>query len=100
MLFWMGGVWHPLIRSLHNLYLSLLSRPVQGVPDKLKCTYKDFIVRSVVERKKGEHRLYWQEEMEEYRRLDIFSQEAEAGRLLKTYDAGYLDRVRQRGEAR
>ena len=39
--------------ELNNLYISLLARPEQGPLVLLSCTYKDHIVSSLVEKRRG-----------------------------------------------
>ncbi|MCP4150945.1 MAG: amino acid adenylation domain-containing protein, partial [bacterium] len=56
--------------ELLNTYFTLSSNPV-FVPSKLKCTFKNFIVEHLIEKKKNENILYWQKELEDYQRLDF-----------------------------
>ncbi|MCP4214565.1 MAG: amino acid adenylation domain-containing protein, partial [bacterium] len=56
--------------ELHNTYFALSSDPA-FVPGKLKCSYKDFIIEHLIEKKKKENIRYWQKELEDYQKLDF-----------------------------
>jgi amino acid adenylation domain-containing protein len=61
-----------LLTELHNTYFQLKTAP-DYVPPKLKCTYKDFVIDQLVEKKKGKSTDFWQRELGGYKRLEFFS---------------------------
>ena len=63
-----------LITELNNVYLNLLAKPEDVSVTDLKCTYKDFVVESLAEKKNDKNKNFWVNEMSDYKRLDIFSQ--------------------------
>ncbi|HLP45551.1 MAG TPA: amino acid adenylation domain-containing protein [Candidatus Kapabacteria bacterium] len=59
-----------LMTEINNTYLRLKSEPA-FVPEKLKTTYKDFIIEEVTRRKRTENAEYWKMELDGYKRLDF-----------------------------
>ncbi|MCX6580369.1 MAG: amino acid adenylation domain-containing protein [Candidatus Aminicenantes bacterium] len=59
-----------LMTELNNTYLKLKSAPT-FVPQKLKSSYRDFVLEQLTEKKKIEVAEYWRSELEDYKRLDI-----------------------------
>ncbi|ASZ12168.1 non-ribosomal peptide synthetase [Chitinophaga sp. MD30] len=82
--------------ELNNLYWDLQKNQAPAALRPLKCTYKDFVVESIVEKKNGKNKEFWKQEMAGYKRLDIFSGDAEQQQLEKTYPAAYLKQIQQR----
>ncbi|MBK8551809.1 MAG: hypothetical protein IPL53_12385, partial [Ignavibacteria bacterium] len=82
--------------ELNNLYLNLLENPDHAVLPSLACTYRDFVMENIAEKRSEENRTFWQNEMSEYKRLDIFTQESSIERINKIYDKEYLDRLNRK----
>ncbi|MEO7583966.1 MAG: non-ribosomal peptide synthase/polyketide synthase [Ferruginibacter sp.] len=83
--------------ELNNLCLGMAANkvsPQYSVP--LKCTYKDFIIESIAEKRNDHNIAFWQQEMSDYKRLDIFSEESVNLKYLKKYNRGYLDLLNER----
>ncbi|WP_066501702.1 non-ribosomal peptide synthetase [Abyssisolibacter fermentans] len=59
------------VTELHNTYLKLKSDP-DFVPEKLKNTYKDYVVQQVIEKQNAESVNYWKNHLDGYKRLDLF----------------------------
>ncbi|HET9278260.1 MAG TPA: condensation domain-containing protein, partial [Flavitalea sp.] len=82
--------------ELNNLYLELLSEPAKNAIAPLRVTYKDFIVESLAERRNESNKRFWLNEMEGYKRLDIFSQESASQKLNRTYSVEFLNILENR----
>ncbi|WP_425430497.1 non-ribosomal peptide synthase/polyketide synthase [Chitinophaga niastensis] len=85
--------------ELNNLYLKLKVQPNQPLLPLLNCTYKDYVIENIAEKKSPVNRSFWKDEMHEYKRLNIFSREAADLRLVKKYSISYLNDLKQRTEA-
>ncbi|WP_254846670.1 non-ribosomal peptide synthetase [Hymenobacter sp. CRA2] len=62
------------VTELNNLYLQLGDEP-DYQPTPLKSSYKDFIVQHEADKQDAAVRAYWQQELADYKRLDLFSDE-------------------------
>ncbi|WP_106531354.1 non-ribosomal peptide synthetase [Chitinophaga niastensis] len=82
--------------ELNNLYLSLKAQPVQPALPPLKCTYKDYVIENIAEKRNAANRAFWKNELHEYKRLDITSDKADQQRLLQTFDPAYLGELKRR----
>jgi len=82
--------------ELNNLYLSLAAGEKQYLAPPLKCTYKDFIIQSIVEKRSDSNKKFWETEMKGYRRLDIFTQKEVYQRAVRAYDADFIALLRKR----
>ena len=82
--------------ELNNLYLELLADPAQDSIAPLRVTYKDFIVESLAERKNENNKRFWINEMDGYKRLDIFSQEPASQKLNRTYSVDFYTTLESR----
>ena len=82
--------------ELNNLYLNLLTEPEQTILPLLNCTIKDFVTESMAEKKNDENKAFWINEMSDYKRLDVFTQEPVNERFIKTYSKDFLDVLIQR----
>jgi amino acid adenylation domain-containing protein len=60
--------------ELNNIYLTLKSNP-GFVPGKLKGSYKEFVIEQIAEKKKTETIDYWRKELNDYKRLKLFTLE-------------------------
>ena len=78
--------------ELNNLYLKL-SENINYEVALLKSNYKDFIVHHEMNRKDDAIRSFWQKELSEYERLDLFTDQEESGEFTCSYDNEYLKRV-------
>ncbi|MGD2091037.1 MAG: amino acid adenylation domain-containing protein [Candidatus Aminicenantes bacterium] len=56
--------------ELNNIYLKLETNP-NYIPEKLKSSYRDFIVEQVAHKKIEEIRDYWRNELEDYKRFSF-----------------------------
>ncbi|MCP5047212.1 MAG: amino acid adenylation domain-containing protein [bacterium] len=56
--------------ELNNIYVRLKSDP-GFVPDKLKSSYKDFVIEQMAEKKKIETVEYWKNELQDYKRFQL-----------------------------
>ncbi|PSL42361.1 amino acid adenylation domain-containing protein, partial [Chitinophaga niastensis] len=82
--------------ELNNLYLLLKAQPHLNILPPLKCTYKDYVIENITEKKNVENRHFWENELREYKRLNIFSEIPDNKRLIRTYDSAYLDELKRR----
>ncbi|MCU0286591.1 MAG: condensation domain-containing protein, partial [Acidobacteria bacterium] len=57
-----------LMAEIKTTYLKLIENPVY-VPQKLKNSYKVFVVEQIIEKKKKENIEFWQRELEDYKRI-------------------------------
>jgi tyrocidine synthetase-3 len=62
------------VTELNNLYLTLGQNPAYK-PGALKSSYRDFVIQHETDRKDHAVRAYWQQELEGYKRLDLFTEE-------------------------
>jgi amino acid adenylation domain-containing protein len=81
--------------ELNNLYLQLIRDPAEISVTRLKCSYKDFIVESIAEKRSIDNGTFWQQEMSEYKRVDIFSQGSVDEKLSRSYGPEYLKDISQ-----
>jgi amino acid adenylation domain-containing protein len=82
--------------ELNNLYLQLKAGADVPPLQPLKCTYRDYVLSHIVEKRNVENREFWKNDLDEYKRLNIFTQEAEDKRLVTTYEPAYLELLQQR----
>ncbi|MBC9929147.1 non-ribosomal peptide synthetase [Chitinophaga qingshengii] len=82
--------------ELNNLYLRLKAGEEVPPLEPLKCSYRDYVIEQIIEKRNAENREFWQQELAEYKRLNIFTQEAEDKRLVTTYEPAYLALLQQR----
>jgi amino acid adenylation domain-containing protein/non-ribosomal peptide synthase protein (TIGR01720 family) len=82
--------------ELFNLCSQLIREPEQITLPLLKCTYKDFIIESLVARNSDGNAQFWKNELEDYKRLDIFSAENDFQVLDYQYDAALVAQLKGR----
>ncbi|SFE91411.1 non-ribosomal peptide synthase domain TIGR01720/amino acid adenylation domain-containing protein [Chitinophaga sp. CF118] len=82
--------------ELFNLCTSLLNQPEQPTLPMLKCTYKDFIIENLVAKRSDDNGLFWKNELADYKRLDIFTEEQDYQVLEHTYDASFIALLKER----
>jgi amino acid adenylation domain-containing protein len=66
------------ITELNNMYLALKS-DAGFVPQRLKSSYRDFVVQEMVEKRNEASARFWQQELTGYRRLDFSGLGEESG---------------------
>ncbi|MBW8684661.1 non-ribosomal peptide synthetase [Chitinophaga rhizophila] len=83
--------------ELNNLYLRLLQdKSVNDLLIPLKCTYRHFVMESLVEKRSGKHASFWQQQMEGYKRLRLFTHNPEQRKYIQTYDSNYWKQLKRR----
>ncbi|MCP5105018.1 MAG: amino acid adenylation domain-containing protein, partial [bacterium] len=67
------------------------------VPQTLTCTYKDAVVKELVEKRKSENITYWQTELQDYKRIDFFGKQKKSDELMEVtgpfYDEVFFGRL-------
>jgi amino acid adenylation domain-containing protein len=58
------------ITELNNTYFTLKSNP-HFIPKKLKCSYKDFVIEQMIEKKSEKIVNFWKKELDSYKRIDF-----------------------------
>ncbi|MGE5343351.1 MAG: amino acid adenylation domain-containing protein [Candidatus Omnitrophota bacterium] len=82
--------------ELNNIYLKLGTDP-DFVPEKLKSSYRDFVVEQTAYKKNQELRDYWNQELEDYRRLHFgtlntsYEEQGKSAKSKKTKKSFRLD---------
>ncbi|HLZ87308.1 MAG TPA: AMP-binding protein, partial [Puia sp.] len=79
--------------ELHNLYISL-KRGVDHKPGALRSTNKDAVIGELIEKCNEENLRFWENEMADHRRVDIFSSVPTAQNFNKRYDADLAKRIK------
>ncbi|RAJ80067.1 amino acid adenylation domain-containing protein [Chitinophaga dinghuensis] len=64
----------------------------------LKATYKDFVIESLIDKNEEASKAFWLQEMNGYKRLDIFTTEKEQRRLFKKFEPGLLETIKQKAK--
>ena len=82
--------------ELFNLCNQLIREPEQVVLPLLKCTYKDFIIESLIAKNSDDHTQFWKNELEDYKRLDIFTSENDFQVLNHHFDADLVTLLKER----
>ncbi|QHS63326.1 non-ribosomal peptide synthetase [Chitinophaga agri] len=82
--------------EFNNNYLALLRDNNMKALPPLKASYKDFVIDSLVEKKRTAGDLFWRQEMDGYKRLDIFTKEVVDERFVRTHPAEYLEQLKQK----
>ncbi|MBW8684662.1 non-ribosomal peptide synthetase [Chitinophaga rhizophila] len=82
--------------ELNNLYFRLQQDNSTTTLTPLKASYKDFVIDSIIEQKQGGSKDFWMKEMDEYKRLDIFTQDDVNERFVRTYPTAYFEEIRHR----
>ncbi|QHS63325.1 non-ribosomal peptide synthetase [Chitinophaga agri] len=84
--------------ELNNLYVKLKSGASVTTLHALKSTYRDFIIESLAEKRNSQQDLFWKEELHEYKRLDIFTQDPDDQHLARVYDVSFLEQLKERSQ--
>ncbi|QNN43943.1 condensation domain-containing protein [Pedobacter roseus] len=74
------------LTELNNLYLRLEKEPDYR-PDKLKTSYRDFILQHELDKSNVSIKSFWKKELEGHTRLDIFAGEEETERYSFSVDS-------------
>jgi tyrocidine synthetase III len=82
------------ITELNNLYLQLSEDPLYK-PAKLKSSYKDFIIQHTIDIKENTPKLFWQNELAGYKRLDLFAEKKGFRNYIHTLDSNYLRKLKR-----
>ncbi|WP_298731693.1 amino acid adenylation domain-containing protein, partial [uncultured Chitinophaga sp.] len=86
------------ITELNNLYLKL-SENSSYIPEKLKASYKEFIVQHELDKKDEQISAFWQQELEYATRLDIFTRENTLDAYTLTFKHEELDQLKNTASA-
>ncbi|KIO77621.1 hypothetical protein TH53_08205 [Pedobacter lusitanus] len=82
--------------ELFGLCGRLISEPEHPVLPTLKSSYKDFIIESQLAKSDDKNIVFWKNELEDYKRLDIFSAEKEFDVLNYQFDAKFVALLKER----
>lgn len=85
--------------ALSNLYARLRKNESISVLPALKSSYKDYVIEMMMEKRNTEAAGFWKNEMAAYKRLDIFTSEADDQQLIKTYNREYLQQLKEKAAA-
>ncbi|MFB6456184.1 amino acid adenylation domain-containing protein [Chitinophaga sp. Hz27] len=80
--------------AINNLYTSTSAQ----APLPLKASYKDYVIENLLEKGNVASKAFWTQEMAGYKRLDIFTEEKAQHRLLKKYEPGLLEDLKQQAK--
>ena len=61
-----------LLTELNNLYLALLE-DITFKPEKIKASYKNYVVEHEIDKKDAKIQSYWKEELQDHSKLNIFT---------------------------
>lgn len=79
--------------ELNNLYL-LIRDSGNVVQSKLKSSYRDLVIDSILAKRDAEeHHVFWRNALNGYKRLDIFSLEADHTKGIKVFESRYLRQI-------
>ncbi|MFB6456930.1 amino acid adenylation domain-containing protein [Chitinophaga sp. Hz27] len=82
------------ITALNNLYLEL-GKDAGAMPAPLKSTYKDFIIQHQLDKEGGAVRDFWQMELSDYKRPDLFTVDTSFSYYLYTLEEERLSRLKK-----
>ncbi len=83
-----------LMTELNNIYLSILDNE-EPATEKLTLTYKDYVFEQSCIKKSDKYNVFWKENLSEYKKLDIFTEENFSKRHDFTIDGELYDSVIQ-----
>jgi putative pyridoxal-dependent aspartate 1-decarboxylase len=83
-----------LTTELNNLYLALEETPTVK-PSPLKSDYKDYIIQQQLDRQNEQVIAYWEKDLDDYKRLDIFTEEETTGYYSGVWDTNRLEELEQ-----
>ncbi|MGO4295021.1 amino acid adenylation domain-containing protein, partial [Chitinophaga sp. RAB17] len=82
------------ITELNNLYLQLADDPFYK-PGKLKSDYKDFIIQHEIDKRDDSIKAFWEKELSDYKRLDLFTGEVEVSNYAAYLDNTHVKKLEQ-----
>ncbi|MCQ9637621.1 amino acid adenylation domain-containing protein [Chryseobacterium sp. WG23] len=80
--------------ELFNLYLQLEKNPVHQPLPRLNGHYRDFVKEEMSRKKQAQDHIFWQTEMEDHQRLDIFTHEENYENVVVGYDIQILNHLK------
>lgn len=87
------------LTELNNLYLKLKEDPSLPELPLLKCNYKDYVIERLLDKKNKTNRDWWENELSDYKRLDILSDEEDHQVFRKVYEEAYVKKLIQKVKA-
>ncbi|WP_212004502.1 non-ribosomal peptide synthase/polyketide synthase [Chitinophaga sp. HK235] len=82
--------------ELYNLCTALVSNKTMELPAPLRASYKDYIIERLVTKKLDDSRNFWEAELTDYKRLDIFTDEPVLEVVNYRFDERYAALLRER----
>ncbi|RBL90699.1 non-ribosomal peptide synthetase [Chitinophaga flava] len=82
--------------ELYNLCTALVSNKTTELPAPLRASYKDYIIERLVTKKLDDSRNFWEAELADYKRLDIFTDEPVLEVVNYQFDERYAALLRER----
>ncbi|HEY0610184.1 MAG TPA: amino acid adenylation domain-containing protein, partial [Chitinophaga sp.] len=73
-----------------------LAKGISLEPEQLGATYKDAVIDELYEKENPDTIRFWQEELGDYKRLDIFSNETAAQGLTRVVDTEFKNKLEER----
>ncbi|MCW3467113.1 non-ribosomal peptide synthase/polyketide synthase [Chitinophaga nivalis] len=64
----------------------------------LKCSYKDYIIESLVAKRNDANLVFWKNELADYKRLDIFSRETAAEAMTYRYAPAFYQQLKEKAQ--
>ncbi|MGH2666782.1 amino acid adenylation domain-containing protein [Flavobacterium sp.] len=87
-----------LMTELNNTYVAILEKRKISALKKLSLTYKDYVFEQKCIKKSESHNQYWADMLEDYKRLDIFTEEVVFKNSDFVLDAKMYDALLQFGK--
>jgi amino acid adenylation domain-containing protein len=81
-----------ILTELNNIYLRLKTEP-HFVPAPINATFKDSIIEQMAEKRSPETLRFWQEELADYKRLDILNKDDCLIKYSRNLGASFLEQV-------
>jgi amino acid adenylation domain-containing protein len=82
------------ITELNNLYLQLAG-DAGYQPALLRAGYKDFVIQQEIDRRDEAVKKFWRNELSEFTRLDLFTEEETLVEHSVAYDSNYVKKLRK-----
>ncbi|MGY0035037.1 condensation domain-containing protein [Pedobacter sp. NJ-S-72] len=82
--------------ELYKLCKRLLAEPENVSLVPLQGSYKDFIIESLIAKKKDVDQNFWKQELSGYKRLDIFSKEPDLQRCQWSCEPAYFELLQEK----
>ncbi|NSL86076.1 amino acid adenylation domain-containing protein [Chitinophaga sp. Mgbs1] len=87
------------VASLHAELFRLCSGLLAGEPvsvQPLQCSYEDYIIETLAVKKDDTNRDFWRKDLDDYKRLNIFTTEDDYQVFDHPYGAAFLDRLKEK----